>query len=532
MKKILEFNYKDKKLVLFINKSNLIYQKVKKGVLTNNLEKDELELINKVLIKLIPSKNIKNLGYIKYDNKKINYLYDLDNNFYIFHEDNKITLDCLVLNKIFNNQDEYLVLKDEEDSKDLDFIRRNVKVGKLVLSVLISSSLLLSSSMIWIKGGQKVINLIDYYKAEYAYQEGVLEYNDRQIELDEIINAINNNVNLTNEEKKFFLSKSKFFIDNLEYFDYYTVIDNLKRLKIQYIEETKGGTYGEFTVNGNNRGLIKIYGVTSFKDTSKYALSHEFLHAFTKYNLVDNYFYEILNVVLNNEYFGDDTNLYDNGYEVLREYFYIMAELVDARVLRKYHANNDINYLKNDLIEIIPDFDMATDLLNNLNIICKIEMLKNTDYSKYLKLEQELKMKKQQVMTSLKTYYEVKYQTSIENDLNILFWFDYSKCSVEIANKLNFDDNTLRCVDDYVRIKQFKKIFNKTGNDNLVLSLASKVEENTRNYTLDELLGTYFKRKEDINLPMNPDGTYVGVTYKPISYIDYEVTSFKHELNK
>ena len=74
----------------------------------------------------------------------------------------------------------------------------------------------------------------------------------------------------------------------------YLNIDYLNNLRIQYVPEINSvsSIYGDFSTIGPNRGLITIYNSTSFKDCSKYVLSHEFLHTFTKYDGDYNYIYE------------------------------------------------------------------------------------------------------------------------------------------------------------------------------------------------------------------------------------------------
>ena len=46
------------------------------------------------------------------------------------------------------------------------------------------------------------------------------------------------------------MEKGIYFEDNIEYFDYYTVLDYLKRLRIEYIpDKQNSNVYGEFTAH-------------------------------------------------------------------------------------------------------------------------------------------------------------------------------------------------------------------------------------------------------------------------------------------
>ena len=534
MREILKFEDNNILFSLDIKEGRLFYQKKENDIIYSDLKNEEINFINDVFSCLMPSSNIKDLGIIKCNSKEINHLYDLDNKYHLFFEGEKeVTKDCLQLNYIFNNQEEYVNNYNYDRNYSSKFVKRRVIIGKKVLSVVVSSAFLLTSSLFFIKGGQKIINFVESYR----YNQKVEEYSNRQIEINEIINAINDNKNLTDVEKEFFLSCRDFFEDNIEYFDYYTVLDYLKRLRIEYIpDKQNSNVYGEFTATGSNRGLIKIYNATSFEDSDKYILSHEFLHVFTKYSNDNNSIYEGLNVLLNNEYFGVNNILYDSGYPSLRKYIYILSELIDPNTLKQYHADNDINYLKNSLIEIIPDENMALDLLLNIDFIYKCNELKNTDLTAYLKLEEEYNMKNKEVINSLKTYYEIKYKTLITEDLNIYFWFNPQNACAKIACELELDRNCILQADKFTKIKQFKKIFNKNGSDNLILSICDELKEVPKNYTLEEVLngdtGFLYRTKEEIDLKEVSDGVYQGTNYEPINYIDYEVIpSYKKDIS-
>jgi len=530
MKEILKFKDLGILYSLKVDNNELIYQKNENGNISTNLNKDEIKLINTIFFNLIPSQNIKNLGYINYNNKKINHLYDLNNSFHIFYENEKdITEDCLTLNDIFNNQEEYLALKETNSNNNSKYTKRKVKVGKKVISVLVLSTFILTTSVFYIKGIHNLVSLISNHIKEHKYYEEVEKYQDRQLTVEEIIASINNNPQLTQEEKEFFLSAKNFFNDNIEYFDYYTVIDNLNNLHIEYIkEESKNpGQYEDFTYTQDAKGRIRVYKSTNFSDAPKYALSHGFLHAFTKMSNTDNYFYEGLHVLINNEYFGN--SFYDNGYKVLKNYVYIICELINPEVLRQYHAHNDIKYLIDALTKIIPDENMAITLLTDIDFICEAEILRNSSQEKYNKLKAEYSLKTNEIDILLKKYYQAKFQISPEEDLYAFFCFNPLNACTKIASELDFSLNAFRKADEFTIIKQYKKIFNKTGYDNLVLSLCDEVKEVPKLYTLDDLLNGetdfLYRTKDEINLPQVTEGLYQGIAYEPNHYIDYEVVS-------
>ncbi|MBQ8473204.1 MAG: hypothetical protein IJ501_06850 [Bacilli bacterium] len=539
MKEILNFIDEGIQLCLFINNGNLVYGKRLDDKISYDITDNQRELIKNVFYSLLPSNIIKDLGYIKYNNKSIKHLYDLNNNYHIFYEDNyQITEDILNLNSLFNNQEEYLASYNKKNSfkrSESRYTRRRVKIKDKVIPVLVLSTSLILMTLLSIEG----IKRIDFSIQNYKENELVSKYQDNDVKLEDIIQFINSNPNLTNEEKEFFLSCPEYFQDNLEYFDYYTLVNNLSNIYINYINDpSNDGFSGDYTYYGKNKNRIRIYESTDFTNCKKSALSHEYLHSFTNHSLQDNYFYEIVNVIFNNEYFGSDSELfYDSSYPTLRKYFYIIAEIIDPNILRQYHANNDINYLIEELIKIIPDRDLATNLFLNIDFIFRIDLLKETDPIEYEKYKEEYKLKKQEVDNLLKQYYEIKYQSSIENNINVFYWFNQNVAVTKIAAELNLDRTAILNADNFTAIKQFKKVFNKddNDNDNLILYIPNGYKEVEKIYTLEEVLngetGFLYKTEEEIDLPKLPDGRYLGVVYLPSTYLDYQVPyEFSKEL--
>ena len=529
MKEILNFIDEGIQLCLFINNGNLVYGKRIDDNISYDITESQSELIKSVFYNILPSNDIKDLGYLKYGEKNINHLYDLKTHFHIFYEDNyQITKDVLKLSYLFNNQEEYITLFKEKNSfqrSESRYTRRRVKVKDKIISVLVLGTVIVSSSLILLGYIDKASILI----RDYQDEKRTIAYQEFDLKLEDIYNAINTNSNLTVEEKEFLLSYPKYFQDNLEYFDYYTVTNNLSNLYIKYVnEKSENGVYGDYTYSGHEKHRIRIYETTDFNNSPKKALTHEFLHSFTKQTEDDNYFYEIVNAVFNNEYFGNPSELfYDNSYQPLRKYFYIIAEIIDPNVLRQYHANNDLNYLIEELIKIIPDRDLAVKVFLNIDSLMHIDLLKESDPLEYEKYKEEYKLKKQEVDNLLKQYYETKYQSSIENNINVFYWFNPNVAVTKIAADLNLDRESIINADKFATLKQCKKIFNKDGNDNLILSIPNSYHEAEKIYTLEEVLngetGFLYKTEEGIDLPKLPDGRYLGVIHLPSTYHDYQV---------
>lgn len=529
MKELIKFEYLDNKLGLITENSKLIFIKyVDDYVVSYDVSSKEKEIIKEVIYELLPSNNINNLGDINFFNKDFLHLYDYDKKFHIFCDKNyNINNNCILLNHIFNNQEEYVTLLKSNNymkRSQSRYIKRKVKIKDKIISVVALSAFLLTLSI----GAYKGIAWINYYKEKNRYTTGILENENRQITIQDIENVILENSKLTTEEKELFLENKSFIYDNLEYLDYYSVINNLNNLYVEYIKSPSEieGMYGDLTKTGTYSGRIRIYNAKNFKQAPRYALTHEFLHAFTTNYNPYNYLYEGLHVIFNNEYFSNNENtIYDNGYYTIRNYIYILCELLDEEVLKKYHADDNIDYLVNELIKIIPDREKAIQLITNIDSICRLEIVgANSETIK--KIHQDIK-------NLLKEYYYAKYQISIEDNNYILFLFNPQNAYTKIASELNLDLDTFLLADEYGKVKQYKRIFNKNGNDDLILSIPSSSRKVPRIYTLDELLSgksyMVYKDKESIDLEMDKNGNYIGYVYEPVSYIDVPVKSYSLE---
>ena len=333
----------------------------------------------------------------------------------------------------------------------------------------------------WLLNDNKVA--VEYIQTE----DGI----KRQVQFSEISDAIKSNRHLTKEEKEFFLSNPKFFEDNASFWDYETVLNTLKNLKIVYTKEDDPTVAGYYNWTGEEKNTIKFYESKKFSDVPKYLVSHEFLHTFTNFsNNSFNNLYEIVNVVFNNEYFSQGNLTYDYTYHNLTKYLYVLAEIIEPDVLRKYHANNDINYIIEALGEIIPNQNTALSLLQDIDFLGKLNLLTQEEQ---LALSEEAKLRDKMITSTLEKYYEAKYQSSIVDNYNALYWLNKDLCFTKLSAELGFQDDVMLAADDYTEVVQYKKLFNLTGQDDFTLLIPSAVSDIGNN------------------------------NYKPIDYLKYQI---------
>ena len=131
MQEILKFKDNHQEYSLLLDKDKLVYQKQIDNIITFDLNKEEIELINSVLVKVVPSNEIKKLDSFIYENKIINHSYDLINNIHIFFdEDKKVSFECLKLSYLFNNQEEYFLSLSKRKKSSPKYVQRIIKIGK------------------------------------------------------------------------------------------------------------------------------------------------------------------------------------------------------------------------------------------------------------------------------------------------------------------------------------------------------------------------------------------------------------------
>ena len=221
MNEILRFNYKGTELYIFEENNKFIYLKQKANNVTKDLTNEEKEVMSKVLLQLMPSRNLSDLGYIKYNQKKFRHFYDIRTGFHVFYEgDNFKTpndYDLYNLNKVFNYENDYVAVYrySSQEDKRKNKIKRVVKLGSLTLVVLISLygikvglNNLVKDQPIVLNDGQRVIDTKEVNKYIYSKKET----EKVQVTSDDIIKSIVSNTNISELEKKLFLSSLAFSI--------------------------------------------------------------------------------------------------------------------------------------------------------------------------------------------------------------------------------------------------------------------------------------------------------------------------------
>lgn len=548
MQEILKFKINERELHLYKNDNSFVYA-------PSDITVEEKKIVLNVFKQIIP-KAIINLGSLTLGEKEILHIMDKDIGMHLFYEQKNNSLQLLsknyqeVLNSLFNNQHEYAASGLSKPSSG--FFKRLVKFGEKTLVVLVSAALAFSLTIDFnhinsssdndleistdqayhfIEGEEQKLETVASQENTSSTQNSIVVENnkleDKKITVEEIERIIKNNQNLRDEEKDLFLSNPQIFIDNLDYFDKEVVVDQLENLWVGYVENSPQGYGGEYfgrTCEANRYGII-VYNATCFEDCNKANLLHEFCHSLSdldgSHRPYGQASYEILNTQFNNEYFGIvngqfPNQIYDEGYSWLRNGNYILDELLDQDILKKYHACPNPKILVSALTKIIPDEDLAIKLLTNIDLI----NAHNIDFSNNFngEIDQELyrlaKAANDENKEIFKYYYEIKFGEKIENQPSILYWWDNTLFYEYIANNYDISSQAVRFLPNYTSVSNYKTYINilNPENNSLTIRYCTDVEEHKEYYTLEQMLngesGDHFKSVDEIPYKQMADGTY------------------------
>ena len=422
MKELLRFNFKDNEYFVNLENSNIVLLKKEKGVLHNSLTEEEKDIFSHILGKLFLGFNSRYLGLTKYQNNEYHHYYDINNDWHYFYT-LKGTLPELKtfedLNYRYNNMEEYVAIEEKKEKKEKKFLKRIYTFGKVTLVVIISLEVLFIATNF-----TDFINNVKFYYIEPVKAKIVEVEKKHDLTVNEVLEIIENNDNLTIEEKNYLIQYTDFISDKLPYIDQDDLVDSLKNMKINYYQYQEGFIRGSWHPFGFDMYEVKIFDSISTKehlDATDYSvLRHEFFHIFTKKNnkpLLGKGFYEFTNRVFANEYNYDE--YYDGSYYFLESCGYLFLELFDSDIVKEFHAQEDYKVLTNELYKIIPDASMAINALSKMDTLNSLYFDLNTEENEDKKEEmiKEFNEIKLSLKNDLKIYYETKYQKDISSNL-------------------------------------------------------------------------------------------------------------------
>ncbi len=197
----------------------------------------------------------------------------------------------------------------------------------------------------------KINQKMPWYRHINEFKDYEVPNSPHENETDIILKIINDNNNLTDEEKEYFSSYTDFYDEKSKYFNMETLIPSLKELDIEYLKEDNPEVSGSYN---KNTKVIKIYESEKFDEELSNVLFHEFIHTLTIPNEISDtnaFLYEGMTEAENMKY----NNLDYGSYRLLRNYIMELRFLVGERVINNYFYGNDMDLIITELAKIAGD---------------------------------------------------------------------------------------------------------------------------------------------------------------------------------
>ena len=377
---IIKFIYSDIEYIIYKENDKYIPCKKVNDNISFDLTNEELSIVNNVFNKVKTTDNQIKLSNIKFDNKEYQHFYDKTNEWNIFLNIDGTNIkeeELSLLNNLYNYQDDKMYMAYNMENQK--FIKRLVNLGKTTIATLVLSTSLISplSNLTTVQGKEIKTEAVEVQEEKEelsAYQK-----------IENLKNSINNNENLSKEEKKFILDAyNDILYDKIDLIDYDLVNKRFEDLYIEYEnEECKDGNLAGYYMPSTN--FIHMYSSTGIEDTNKITLQHELFHVLQEKGHIHSGLFEPINDILVEEYHGVNEyeyyREYSWGYDEIKPYIYELCELCGSDVLDEYNFKDNISLLKSKLMNLINDEEKYYELITNLDIIPKIIINKNGEYS-------------------------------------------------------------------------------------------------------------------------------------------------------
>lgn len=314
----------------------------------------------------------------------------------------------------------------------------------------------------------------------------------------EVENAINENNNLSLEEKKFLIDNfSQIILEYGSYIRQQHVLHNLNNLNIVYQDEIEEDYiyYNRQSAAQSLYGFeINILNANSFEETSPVFLNHEFMHIL--HGRVKNSMGRFIQEGLTSEFINEYI-INDHGYTIERMLTGMVFELIGKDTLLKCYFEGDYSELISKLTELMNDkseairFISLGDIVNNLYMeIVKgqidINNNKETEESQnYENNKTSLKKALNEFLSLYEKYYVTKTSQSLKDNIYVTACID----CLSKENNLEINPELLNGLNLYFVKRDYLQ-------DSDIITLYVKYGEN---YSLNENLDI------DINSPYSKE---------------------------
>lgn len=519
---IAEFDYNNKKYILYIDNEKNVYAAYLDGQdLKQIFNQEEFELVNKVYQEL-STKELKPdfIEYASIFHKGIEYktVFDLNDNKRYFYElrNNRYEPVDNNLQKYFDSiyNSEIDILYNGNNNK-LELARnvtkKVVKIGNVTIAVIIAANISFT--------GLKTINLDRSFLQNIEAIKDIYTTDERDHKI--IMSYIDKNTRLSNEDKEFILSMNHFFEENEKYFNMSEIKKNLINLRIIYDKDNQENHKMSNRVKGYyTKAFDKITIFYSDKMDNdmitKKVVFHEVMHAISDKGYVSKgnlglALTEGVNELMAEEYLNTYSDTYNKG----QTYARIMCELIGPEKVKESFFGNNIDMVLEELSSICGTKKDAQKFISLLDDEARCDTTLMTSNDRQEKIDAlETKRRVSPVIdTYIRIYYESKFNRKIDEDKLMLAYMD----SLRLTNNLQsefYHENNIE------KINVVKHYFNSE-----LLNIDKQV---TVEYIYKNI------EKKNINkydIELTNEGKYRR-TFSNGKYIDYDVDPNLIEITK
>lgn len=519
---IAEFDYNNKKYILYIDNEKNVYAAYLDGQdLKQIFNQDEFELVNKVYQEL-STKELKPdfIEYASIFHKGIEYktVFDLNDNRRYFYElrNNRYEPVDNNLQKYFDsiyNSEIDILYNGNNDKLELarNITKKVVKIGNVTIAVIIAANISFT--------GLKTINLDRSFLQNIEAIKDIYTTDERDHKI--IMSYIDKNTRLSNEDKEFILSMNHFFEENEKYFNMSEIKKNLINLRIIYDKDNQENHKMSNRVKGYyTKAFDKITIFYSDKMDNdmitKKVVFHEVMHAISDKGYVSKgnlglALTEGVNELMAEEYLNTYSDTYNKG----QTYARIMCELIGPEKVKKSFFGNNIDMVLEELSSICGTKKDAQKFISLLDdeARCDTTLMTSNDREEKIDALETKRRVSPVIDTYIRIYYESKFNRKIDEDKLMLAYMD----SLRLTNNLQsefYHENNIE------KINVVKHYFNSE-----LLNIDKQV---TVEYIYKNI------EKKNINkydIELTNEGKYRR-TFSNGKYIDYDVDPNLIEITK
>lgn len=519
---IAEFDYNNKKYILYIDNEKNVYAAYLDGQdLKQIFNQDEFELVNKVYQEL-STKELKPdfIEYASIFHKGIEYktVFDLNDNRRYFYElrNNRYEPVDNNLQKYFDsiyNSEIDILYNGNNDKLELarNVTKKVVKIGNVTIAVIIAANISFTEL--------KTINLDRSFLQNIEAIKDIYTTDERDHKI--IMSYIDKNTRLSNEDKEFILSMNHFFEENEEYFNMSEIKKNLINLRIIYDKDNQENHKMSNRVKGYyTKAFDKITIFYSDKMDNdiitKKVVFHEVMHAISDKGYVSKgnlglALTEGVNELMAEEYLNTYSDTYNKG----QTYARIMCELIGPEKVKKSFFGNNIDMVLEELSSICGTKKDAQKFISLLDdeARCDTTLMTSNDREEKIDALETKRRVSPVIDTYIRIYYESKFNRKIDEDKLMLAYMD----SLRLTNNLQsefYHENNIE------KINVVKHYFNSE-----LLNIDKQV---TVEYIYKNI------EKKNINkydIELTNEGKYRR-TFSNGKYIDYDVDPNLIEITK